>query len=386
MSGMDKYFVVEPGAEPHGPYPLPEIADLLAAGTVTPRAILRKAGDAAAPPRPTVIDVAAIEPLRPAQVVEPVVPVVVEPAVAVAAEVDHTNPIEPLDEGWEGETEILPDEPVHASVPSLPPLPPPAAPHHRAARGTQPPPPMSLAVVPELPRKQPPRKREVVAPPQQQMVKPAEDPPPLRDPKQKKLFIAVGAGVAGLAAAGVAIAMIVGGGDAPQVKDALVRVSTPSNTGTGFLINGPDEYIYVATANHIVDRGERVLIERDVAISDKKHYVEAYPETEIVATDPDADLAIIRVKNVEAKRFARLPLAKEPVKDAKIFSYGYPGSSLAKHAGLVSKDGKILSLVRFPAYDDRYARVMRENAVEGLLVSTDIEPGFSGGPTTNQAG
>ena len=96
-----------------------------------------------------------------------------------------------------------------------------------------------------------------------------------------------------------------------------------------------------------------------------KHYVEAYPETEIVATDPDADLAIIRVKNVEAKRFARLPLAKEPVKDQKIFSYGYPGSSLAKHAGLVSKDGKILSLVRFPAYDDRYARLLRENAVDG---------------------
>ena len=41
-------------------------ADLLAAGTVTPRAVLRKAGDASAPPRPTVIDVAPIEPIRPA--------------------------------------------------------------------------------------------------------------------------------------------------------------------------------------------------------------------------------------------------------------------------------------------------------------------------------
>src|SRR5262249_52142119 len=64
----------------------------------------------------------------------------------------------------------------------------------------------------------------------------------------------------------------------------------------------------------------------------------------------------------------------------------YPGSSLAKHAGLVSKDGKILSLVMFPAYDDRYSRVLRENAVDGLLVSTDIEPGFSGGPTVDDGG
>ena len=46
----------------------------------------------------------------------------------------------------------------------------------------------------------------------------------------------------------------------------------------------------------------------------------------------------------------------------------------------------MLSLVSFPAYDERYARIVRENAVDGLLISTDIEPGFSGGPTTNDAG
>ena len=166
----------------------------------------------------------------------------------------------------------------------------------------------------------------------------------------------------------------------------MVRVSTPTGTGAGFMIDGPDSDVYVATANHVVDRGERVLVERDVEITDKRHYVEAYPETEIVAADPDADLAIIRIKNVDASRFHRLKLAKEPQKDARISSYGYPGSSLVKHAGLMSKDGKVLSLVMFPAYDERYARIVRENAVDGLLISTDIEPGFSGGPTTNEAG
>jgi S1-C subfamily serine protease len=456
MSAMDKYFVVEPGSEPHGPYPLPEIADLLAAGTVTPRAVLRKAGDASAPPRPTVIDVAPIEPIRPVapspppppppvaaeapkppaakQIMEqakkrvgpppgvmapppPVTvappPVVVAPPPVAArpaeshAEVDHTNRVEPLDEGWEGETEIHGDQPHYVAepveMPAAPTFVPPQASqaHHRSAHATQPPPTswptdaantqpsMSLAVINDEPRRKrkaepAPAAQSLQAQPQPQLAKPAEDAPPVR--ANKKLLIGIGAGVAALAIGGVAVAMIAGGSKSTSVKDALVRVSTPSGTGTGFLINGPDEYIYVATANHLVDRGERVLIERDVNISDKKHYVEAYPETEIVATDGDADLAIIRVKNVQASRFARLPLAKEPIKDAKIFSYGYPGSSLAKHAGLVSKDGKILSLVRFPAYDDRYARVLRENAVDGLLVSTDIEPGFSGGPTTNESG
>jgi S1-C subfamily serine protease len=393
MTAMDKYFVVEPGAEPHGPYPLPEIADLLAAGTVTPRAVLRKAGDASAPPRPTVIDVAPLEAASP--------PVAAEPAA-----VDHTNKIEPLDEGWEGETEIHAEALAQAAPPPIPssvsaPMGAPPGvtphPHHRAARGTQPPPtayptqPSTALAVTADPRH---RAEQHAAPPpfapapqayaQPQLAKPAEDPPPVRDPK-RRIAIGVGIGVA-VAIGGIGLAIALSSPARPNVKDALVRVSTQTGTGTGFLIDGPDEYIYVATANHLVDRGERVLVERDVNVSEKKSYVEAYPETEIVATDPDADLAIIRVKNVEAKQFARLRLAKEPVKDAKIFSYGYPGSSLAKHAGLVSKDGKILSLVRFPAYDDRYARVLRENAVDGLLVSTDIEPGFSGGPTVNESG
>jgi len=571
MTAQDKYFVVEPGAEPHGPYPLPEIADRLAAGTVTPRATLRKAGDPSAPPRPTVIDVAPIEKrAEPTKRAEPMKhaepapkheapkpeapkvpaakqamdaakkrapaappPVVAAPTPMVApiaepaaddfhVHLDMTNRVEPMDEGWEGETEIHDEEPAHMAPPlpspprhepsvhvaphaSLPhashgsqshashasyangsqasaphaspasyapsqshaspasyangsqasaphaspasyaPSQSPASPasyapsqphaspasyasqgsqpyvepnaeseapvhvapqgsqpHHRSARGTdsQAPlptawpsdagetqPSMSLAVIADKPRRKakltpaPIPQAQLRAP---ELAKPADDTPPVRFPK--KTLIAIGAGVAALAIGGVAVAMIVGGGRNTSVKDSLVRVTTGANTGTGFLINGPDEYIYVATANHLVDSGERVLVERDVNISDKKHYVEAYPETEIVATDPDADLAVIRVKNVAASRFSRLPLAKEPVKDAKIFSYGYPGSSLAKHAGLVSKDGKILSLVRFPAYDDRYSRVLRENAVDGLLVSTDIEPGFSGGPTTNESG
>ncbi len=184
---------------------------------------------------------------------------------------------------------------------------------------------------------------------------------------------------------GATIALALHGSHGVVVKDAMVRVTTPSGTGAGFLIDGPDGFVYVATANHVVDRGERVLVERDVG-NDRSAFVEAFPETEIVASDPDADLAIIRIKNVEASRFARLRLAREPIKDERILAYGYPGSSLAKHAGLVSKDGKILSLVSFPAYDERYARVLRDNAVDGLLISADIEPGFSGGPTTNDAG
>ncbi len=202
--------------------------------------------------------------------------------------------------------------------------------------------------------------------------------------KTKSVWAIAGGGLAALGVV-IAVAATRGGAIRTTVKDSMVRVTTPTGTGAGFFIAGPDGFAYVATANHVVDRGERVLVERDVG-EDKQSFVEAYPETEIVAADPDADLAIIRIKNVDASRFPMLALAPQPTKDEKILSYGYPGSSLASKAGLVSKDGKVLSLVSFPAYDERYQRVLRDNAVDGLLISTDIEPGMSGGPTLNDAG
>lgn len=244
-------------------------------------------------------------------------------------------------------------------------------PMRRAATGTQPPPIPEVALTPFVP--------------------PPGTPAPALAPTKSRGRAWMWGVVGAVAVGGIATGVLVTRGghvkppSAPPTTEAMVRVTTPTGTGAGFFINGPDQYAYVATANHVVDRGERVLVERDVG-SDKQQFVEAYPETEIVASDPDADLAIIRIKNVDAARFPRLPLATEPAKDAKILSYGYPGSSLAKHAGLVSKDGKVLSIVSFPAYDERYARVLRDNAVEGLLISTDIEPGMSGGPTCNDAG
>src|SRR3569623_1593260 len=261
--------------------------------------------------------------------------------------------------------------------------------------GYVPAPPGFGAVSPSYPQEAPPVRQELVVvsapplppPPQQlaqqpqlQLPAPARQQPAKAPRSRTWLFAALTLGVVGT---GVIIAATRGG--SVTAKDAIVRVTTGTGTGAGFFIEGPDKYAYVATANHVVDTGERVLVERDVG-NDKDAFVEAYPETEIVATDPDADLAILRIKNVEASRFSRRALATKPTKDEKIQSYGYPGSSLASRPGLISKDGKVLSLVSFPAYDDRYARVLRDNAVDGLLVSSEIEPGMSGGPTLDEAG
>jgi S1-C subfamily serine protease len=167
---------------------------------------------------------------------------------------------------------------------------------------------------------------------------------------------------------------------------SVVRVVLASQSGTGFLVRGPDSLAYVVTANHVVDSGEPILVERTVDGTGGARWTEAYPDAEVVAFDADADLAVIRLDGVGVDHFTPLALAAAPSADEAILSYGFPASSLASRSGMVSKPGKVLSLVKFPVVDRRTGEVIRNDAVDGLLVSSEIEPGFSGGPTCNDRG
>ena len=116
---------------------------------------------------------------------------------------------------------------------------------------------------------------------------------------------------AGIAAVGLGAAIAASrGGKAQPVKDAMVRVTTPSGTGAGFLIEVP------TTLRLRRDREPRRRSRRARARRARRRHRQAtrssrrIPETEIVATDPDADLAIIRIKNVDASRFSA-PHARE---------------------------------------------------------------------------
>jgi S1-C subfamily serine protease len=210
---------------------------------------------------------------------------------------------------------------------------------------------------------------------------------PPRRPTSMPLLLVAGGLLLGLTVLvvilGVVVARRVAGRGTPE---AVVRVVLKAGSGTGFFVVGPDEQAYVATAYHVVASGEPILIERTLDGPGHKPYVEAYPETEVVAFDADADLAIVRLNNVRRDHFPSLTLAREPVADETILSYGFPASNLAQSFGMVSKPGKVLSLVRFPVFDRRSGEIVRNDAIDGLLVSSEIEPGFSGGPTCNERG
>lgn len=235
-------------------------------------------------------------------------------------------------------------------------------------------PPVTNVVVPSA-------QSEQCSPPQPDPVNPATRPGVLR-----KAGIVGGCVLAALAAlTGVLMTRGTTARDASVTK-SVVQVDAGTASGTGFLVEGPDEWAYVATAFHVIDCGCPISIARAIEVSDDRYYLEAYPDTELVVYDADADLAILRLKNVRADRFHALTLASKPEKGEPIKAYGFPGRTLIRRQGLLKQQGEILSLGRFPVLDSITGEVLRDNAVDGLLISASIEAGYSGGPTCNERG
>jgi S1-C subfamily serine protease len=218
------------------------------------------------------------------------------------------------------------------------------------------------------------------------MYPPSMPAPPPAPRGRAILWLAATLGLVVVLLAVVAVVLVKRGATHGSTARSIVRIVLPTGSGTGFFVAGPDANAYVVTADHVVDSGDRILVERTVDGPNGKQWTEAYPDAEVVAFDADADLAIIRLNGVSADHFISLPLASQPVADEAILSYGFPASSLASRSGMVSKPGKILSLVKFPVTDRRTGEVIRNDATDGLLVSSEIEPGFSGGPTLDERG
>lgn len=170
-----------------------------------------------------------------------------------------------------------------------------------------------------------------------------------------------------------------------SVRDSIVRVTTAASTGTGFFVAAPDQRVLVATVYHVIAEGGAITVSRQVELSDSEHYVEAYPDTRVVAYDADADLALIELKNVPAKKLPPLRLA-DAVKDEEVSSYGFPGSNLVSELGLTRKDGTVSNFVKFPVIDRPTGRLIKEGVTDALIISSALEPGFSGGPTLNRRG
>jgi hypothetical protein len=169
-----------------------------------------------------------------------------------------------------------------------------------------------------------------------------------------------------------------------QPRGSIVHITTPRGSGTGFFTEGPSGPL-VATAFHIIAFGDKPIVEREVTEADGTEYVEAFPQVTVAAFDASADLALLQIKNFPQERAAPLHLLSEVKRDSEITSWGFPASSVAQNLGLTMKRGQVSNLVKLPVIDGTYGRIVKEDAIDGVIVSTDLEPGFSGGPTVDAA-
>src|SRR5580704_16062309 len=89
-----------------------------------------------------------------------------------------------------------------------------------------------------------------------------------------------------------AVLVVVGRGTAASRLDerAIVRVIAGHASGTGFFVKAPKglDGVLVVTAYHVIDSGEPAIVERLVSGGGKDSYLEAFPETEFLAFDPDS--------------------------------------------------------------------------------------------------
>ena len=129
--------------------------------------------------------------------------------------------------------------------------------------------------------------------------------------------------------------------------------------GSGFVIS---EDGYIVTNNHVIQGADEVLIE----------FFEGFElEAEIIGTDPNTDLALLKVDSDEPLAFVPWGDSEESRVGDWVMAMGNPlGQGFSVSAGIVSARGRALS----GSYDD--------------YIQTDaaINRGNSGGPLFNMAG
>ena len=152
-----------------------------------------------------------------------------------------------------------------------------------------------------------------------------------------------------------------------ELGEAVVQVRTPGGLGSGFFLN---EEGYLITNFHVIEGETQISIEvyhqKDNQLDRK-----TYKQVRIVAMNKFQDLALLKVEERDAPKFAHVPLA-EPDSLAvgeRVFAIGSPlGLERTVTEGIVST---------------------KTRQIQGelyLQTTTQINPGNSGGPLFNLRG
>ncbi len=167
-----------------------------------------------------------------------------------------------------------------------------------------------------------------------------------------------------------------------QAEAAVAVVETPSGRGLGFVV---DPRGYLVTNRHVVEDASHVE-----SVSFPAHDPpRTYHSVEVIYTDPERDLALIRVQTDDV--LPRLPLAAR--KPLPIGRYLGPGDPvvLVEYEHPTEEDlVPDLSTARFISHNAAVTTLGAVNAAAGpgafLGIDADVKRGQSGGPVLDRHG
>lgn len=156
--------------------------------------------------------------------------------------------------------------------------------------------------------------------------------------------------------------------DIPNIPEGSIPAQS---IGSGFVI---DDEGHIVTNNHVVSGAERIIV---------TFYDGTEVEAELVGTDPNADLAVIKV-NVDPNSLTIVPLGSSA--DLKVgqitVAIGNPfGLKNSMTTGIVSGLGRMLD-----AAESSTAQGSTYSIPDIIQTDTAINPGNSGGPLLDLSG
>ena len=148
--------------------------------------------------------------------------------------------------------------------------------------------------------------------------------------------------------------------------------------GSGIIVSEDDDYLYIATNNHVVADSEELTVQFDD---------DSVVKAEIRGTDPDDDLAVVRVKKSDLGKDTYSNIKIATVGDSDSVAVGSPAIAIGNALGYGQSvtTGIVSALNRTVTTQDSQTG---ETVTNNKLIQTDaaINPGNSGGALLNENG
>ena len=148
--------------------------------------------------------------------------------------------------------------------------------------------------------------------------------------------------------------------------------------GSGIIVSEDDDYLYIATNNHVVADSEELTVQFDD---------DSVVKAEIRGTDPDDDLAVVRVKKSDLGKDTYSNIKIATIGDSDSVVVGSPAIAIGNALGYGQSvtTGIVSALNRTVTTQDSQTG---ETVTNNKLIQTDaaINPGNSGGALLNENG